>query len=172
MTALRVGLGFDVHPFAADEGGPLVLGGVRMAGASRLHGHSDADVLAHAVADALLGAAGLADLGTFFPATDDRWAGADSLVLLAAVVEEVRGAGWSVGNVDCVVVAEVPRLAPHISSMRAALEGVVGATVNVKAKRAESLGSLGRAEGIAAWATALLERSREAELERSGEPLP
>ncbi len=151
---MRVGLGFDVHPFGGD--GPLVLAGVEIDGPA-LRGHSDADAVAHAVADALLGAAGLPDLGSLFPASDDRYRGASSMGLLADVVERVRAAGWVTGNVDVVIAAEEPRLGPHIAAMGAALTTVLGGPVAVKAKRGEGLGAIGRAEGIAAWAVALLE---------------
>jgi 2-C-methyl-D-erythritol 2,4-cyclodiphosphate synthase len=154
---VRVGLGFDVHPFSDDSTRPLVLGGVHLSGERGLAGHSDADVIAHALADALLGAAGLGDLGARFPDTDPRWAGADSLQLLAQVVADVRAAGWDPVNVDCAVVLEAPRLAPHRDQMQQRLREVVGADVIVKAKRAEGLGALGRAEGIACWAVALVE---------------
>jgi 2-C-methyl-D-erythritol 2,4-cyclodiphosphate synthase len=153
---VRVGLGFDVHPFGGDR--PLVLGGVTVDGPG-LAGHSDADVVAHAVADALLGAAGLPDLGTLFPAGDDRYAGVDSIVLLAEVAGKVRGAGYRVGNVDVVVVAETPRLAPSVRMMAENLGRVVGGLVSVKPKRGEGLGAIGRAEGIAAMAVALLEET-------------
>jgi 2-C-methyl-D-erythritol 2,4-cyclodiphosphate synthase len=151
----RVGLGFDVHPFGGD--GPLVLAGVHVEG-SGLSGHSDADVVAHAVADALLGAAGLPDLGTLFPASDDRYAGANSMTLLAEVVARVRAEGWTVVNADVVIVAEAPKLAPHVAAMSANLSVALGAPANVKPKRAEGLGALGRVEGMAAMAVALLER--------------
>jgi 2-C-methyl-D-erythritol 2,4-cyclodiphosphate synthase len=154
----RVGQGFDVHPFADGER-PLVLGGVRFEGERGLAGHSDSDVIAHAVADALLGAAGLGDIGMHFPDTDPVWAGADSLVLLAEVVRVVGDAGWAVANVDCSVVLEAPKLAPRRAEMQDALRAVVGADVTVKGKRAEGLGALGRGEGIACWAVALLERA-------------
>ncbi|MGH9027547.1 MAG: 2-C-methyl-D-erythritol 2,4-cyclodiphosphate synthase [Acidimicrobiia bacterium] len=161
----RVGLGFDVHPF--DNGRPtLVLGGVQLPGPG-LAGHSDADVVAHAVADAMLGAAGLGDLGTMFPADDAEHRNADSLQLLRAVVDRVSAARWWVENVDVVVAAEQPRLAPHLTKMIANLSGALaaggepmggGVAVSVKPKRAEGLGSIGRGEGIAAWAVALLAR--------------
>ena len=157
MTS-RVGMGFDVHPFSDDPARPLVLGGVELSGERGLVGHSDADVIAHAVADALLGAAGLGDLGQHFPDTDPVWAGADSLDLLREVVSLVTGAGWSVANVDAAVVLEAPRLAPHRPAIEAALTAAVGAPASIKPKRAEGLGALGRAEGIACWAVALLER--------------
>jgi len=151
---MRVGIGFDVHPFGGD--GPLVLAGVEIEGPA-LRGHSDADAVAHAVADALLGAAGLPDLGSLYPASDDRYRDASSMGLLADVVERVRAAGWVTGNVDVVIAAEEPRLGPHIAAMGAALTAVLGGPVAVKAKRGEGLGAIGRAEGIAAWAVALLE---------------
>jgi 2-C-methyl-D-erythritol 2,4-cyclodiphosphate synthase len=155
VSGLRVGLGFDVHRFGGD--GPLVLGGVTIDGADGLVGHSDADVVAHAVADALLGAAGLPDLGTLFPASDEQYRGASSMVLLGEVVDKVRAAGWAVANVDVVIAAEQPRLGPHVASMRANLEDAVGAPAALKPKHAERVGALGRGEGIAAWAVALLE---------------
>jgi 2-C-methyl-D-erythritol 2,4-cyclodiphosphate synthase len=152
---VKVGLGYDVHPFGGD--GPLVLGGVRIEDGQGLAGHSDADVVAHAVADALLGAAGLPDLGTLFPASDDRYAGADSMILLADVAGRLSAAGYQVGNVDVVIVAEKPPLAGHVQAMADKLIRVVGGTVSVKPKRNEGLGALGRGEGIAAMAVALLE---------------
>ena len=155
---VRVGQGFDVHPWSDDPGRPLVLGGVVLPGERGLAGHSDADVVAHAVADALLGAASLGDIGAHFPDTDSRWRGADSLTLLAHVVGLVRAEGWSVGNVDTTVVLEAPRLAPHKAAMEERMAGAVGAAVSVKAKRAEGLGALGRGEGIACFAVALLLR--------------
>jgi 2-C-methyl-D-erythritol 2,4-cyclodiphosphate synthase len=160
---IRVGLGFDVHPFGGD--GPLVLGGVQVPGRG-LAGHSDADVVAHAVADSLLGPVGLPDLGTLFPASDEQYRGASSIELLRAVAEKVNGERWWVVNVDLVLAAEEPRLAPHVDAMVAnlvdALEAVrrpmgPGIQVSLKPKRGEGLGFVGRAEGIAAWAVALLE---------------
>jgi 2-C-methyl-D-erythritol 2,4-cyclodiphosphate synthase len=158
VTAARVGQGFDVHPWSDESGRPLVLGGVILPGERGLAGHSDADVVAHAVADALLGAAGLGDIGTHFPDTDSRWRGADSLTLLGHVVGLVQAEGWSIGNVDTTVVLEAPKLAPHKGAMEERLTGVVGAPVSVKAKRAEGLGALGRGEGAACFAVALLFR--------------
>ena len=154
----RAGQGFDVHPWSDEVGRALVLGGVLIPGERGLAGHSDADVVAHAVADALLGAAGLGDIGRYFPDTDSRWRGADSLTLLAEVVGLVRAEGWSVGNVDATVVLEAPKLAPHRAAMEERLAAVVGAAVSVKAKRAEGLGALGRGEGVACFAVALLFR--------------
>jgi 2-C-methyl-D-erythritol 2,4-cyclodiphosphate synthase len=155
---VRVGQGFDIHPWSDDPDRPLVLGGVVLEGQQGLAGHSDADVVAHAVADALLGAAGLGDIGSHFPDTDSRWRGADSLALLTHVVGLVHAEGWSVGNVDTTVVLEVPRLAPHKAAMEVALTAAVGAAVSVKAKRAEGLGALGRGEGVACFAVAVLLR--------------
>jgi 2-C-methyl-D-erythritol 2,4-cyclodiphosphate synthase len=149
-----VGLGFDVHAFEGD--GPLVLGGVTIPDAPGLAGHSDADVAAHAVADAVLGAAGLPDLGTLFPASDDRHRDASSIGLLREVMERLRREGWSVVNIDLVIAAERPRLADHVAAMGACLSEVVAAPVNVKPKHAEGVGAVGRGEGIAAWAVALL----------------
>jgi 2-C-methyl-D-erythritol 2,4-cyclodiphosphate synthase len=150
----RVGLGFDIHPFSDDPGRPLVLGGVTFEGRG-LAGHSDADVVAHAIADALLGAAGLGDIGTHFPDTDPTYAGVDSLELVARVVLTVRG-HYAIGNVDVSVILEAPKLAPHRGEMEARLSEVIGAPVSVKAKRAEALGALGRGEGVACLAVALL----------------
>lgn len=155
--AMRVGQGFDVHPFSDRPERQLVLGGVVFPDVPGLAGHSDADAVAHAVIDALLGAAGLGDIGQLFPDTDAAFAGADSMVLLAEAVRQVHDAGWAVTNVDCVVVAEKPKLSPRRAEMQTRLSDTVGGPVTVKGKRAEGLGSLGRAEGIACWAVALLE---------------
>jgi 2-C-methyl-D-erythritol 2,4-cyclodiphosphate synthase len=160
----RVGLGYDVHAFGGD--GRLVLGGVVLEGRG-LVGHSDADVVTHAVADAVLGAADLPDLGTLFPASDEQWRGVSSIELLRDVAGRVRAAGWWVGNVDVVVAAEEPRLGPHIDAMNANLVAALqtateplgeGIRVRVKPKRGEGMGAIGRAEGIAVWAVALLDR--------------
>ncbi len=155
---MRVGQGFDVHPFLdpAPGGRPLVLGGVTFPGAAGLDGHSDADVVAHACADALLGAAGLGDIGTHFPDSEAAWAGADSIALLGEVARLVRVAGWEPVNVDCSVVLEAPVLAPRRAEMQQRLSAAVGAAVTVKGKRPEGLGALGRRDGIACWAVALL----------------
>jgi len=158
-ASLRVGQGFDVHPFSDDPERRLVLGGVAFADGPGLAGHSDADVVSHAVADAFLGAAGLGDLGSHFPDTDPDWAGADSVALLAEVIRRVAAAGFRPGNADCTVVLDEPRLAPHRRAMQDRLGSVVGAPVSVKATRTEGLGSLGRGEGIACWAVALIEGS-------------
>lgn len=155
--SFRIGNGFDVHRFSPDPSRPLVLGGVHFDGEVGLEGHSDADVVAHAVAEALLGAAGLDDLGSHFPDAEERWAGADSMVLLAEVLRLVREAGWEPVNVDCSVVAERPKLAPRREEMEHALGLVVGAPVTVKGRRAEGIGGLGRAEGILCLASALVQ---------------
>lgn len=154
--SFRIGNGFDVHRFGDDPARPLVLGGVVFPGELGLHGHSDADVVAHAVAEALLGAAGLDDIGTLFPDTDPRWAGADSIELLAECVQRVHAAGWVPVNVDCSVIAERPKLAPHRAAMQQRLTAAVGAPVTIKGRRAEGIGGLGRAEGIACLASALV----------------
>jgi len=156
---MRIGQGYDVHPFSADPARPLVLGGVTFPEGPGLAGHSDADAVAHAVTDALLGAAGLGDIGQHFPDTDDRWAGADSIELLRAAVADVRAAGWEPQNVDCTVVLEAPKLAPRRAEMQERLSSAVGAPVTVKGKRAEGLGALGRREGIACLAVALIART-------------
>jgi len=156
---IRVGLGYDVHPFAdpTEPVRPLVLGGVVVDGPG-LAGHSDADAVCHAVADALLGPAGLPDLGSLFPATDERYRGASSIELLRDVVARVADAGWSVVNVDVVITAEQPRLSPYLDAMVAQLgDALGGAFVSVKPKRGEGIGAVGRSEGIACWAVALLE---------------
>lgn len=150
----RIGHGFDIHPFTDDPGRRLVLGGVSIPGPG-LAGHSDADVVGHAICDALLGAAGLGDIGSHFPDTDPAFAGADSMDLLARVVLSVT-AHHHISNVDTTVVLEAPKLAPHREEMQRRLEEIVGAPVSVKAKRAEALGALGRREGIACFAVALV----------------
>ena len=157
---MRVGLGFDTHPFATDPGRPLRLGGVDFPGERGLAGHSDADVIAHAVADALLGAAALGDIGQHFPDNDPAWAAADSLGILRHATGLVHDAGWRAINVDCSVVLDAPKLAPHRAAMQQRLSLVVGADVTVKAKRKEGLPGL---DGIACWAVALVERVERAE---------
>jgi 2-C-methyl-D-erythritol 2,4-cyclodiphosphate synthase len=156
MSEVRVGQGFDIHRFSDDPRRPLVLGGVTFPGERGLDGHSDADAVAHAVADALLGAAGLGDIGGHFPDTDERWRGADSIDLLVAVATMVHEAGWEVGNVDCAVVCERPRLAPRRDEMQHRLSAAAGGPVTVKGRRAEGLGALGRSEGVACWSVAVL----------------
>jgi len=153
---LRVGIGYDVHPLVA--GRALVLGGVTIPHATGLDGHSDADVLTHAVIDALLGAAGLGDIGRMFPATDARFKDASSLDMLAAAVESVRDGGYQVVNVDCTVIAQEPRLEPHLAAMRSHLAARLGTDrVNIKGKSPEGLGALGEGGGIAAQAVATIE---------------
>lgn len=154
---LRIGQGVDLHRFSDDPARPLVLGGVVVAGSPGLDGHSDADVVCHALADAVLGAAGLGDLGSHFPDTDPRWHGADSTALLGEAVARAAAAGLEPVNADCTVVAEAPRLAPYVGAMVRRLSAVVGAPVSVKATRAETLGALGRREGVACLAVVLLE---------------
>jgi 2-C-methyl-D-erythritol 4-phosphate cytidylyltransferase/2-C-methyl-D-erythritol 2,4-cyclodiphosphate synthase len=159
-TPLRIGVGYDVHRLAPDRA--LVLGGVTIPHPRGLDGHSDADVLTHAVMDAVLGAAGERDIGHHFPPDDPAYRGADSLRLLSVVMEGVRDAGWAVVNVDVVVIAETPRLAGHVDTMRARLAGVLGVEprrVGIKATTGEGLGPIGRGEGIAAQAVALLRRA-------------
>lgn len=157
---LRTGLGFDVHRFDGAPPRALVLGGVVFPGESGLAGHSDGDVVCHAVADALLGAAGLGDIGQHFSDLDPAWEGADSLDILARVAGMLRDAGWCLANADCSVVLDAPRLAPHRAAMAANLTQAAGGQVSVKAKRAEGLGALGRGEGIACLATVLVEQCR------------
>lgn len=159
MTDLRIGLGVDAHAFG--EGVPLVLGGVSLEHPRGLVGHSDGDVVAHALTDALLGAAGLADIGALFPSDDERYRGADSLGLLAEAYRQVREAGFVLVNADCVVIGEEPRIADHREAMRdhlAAALGVDPEHVNVRATTTDRLGFTGRGEGLAAQAVALLRR--------------
>jgi 2-C-methyl-D-erythritol 4-phosphate cytidylyltransferase/2-C-methyl-D-erythritol 2,4-cyclodiphosphate synthase len=160
MTTMRIGEGWDVHALVA--GRPLVLGGVTVPHDKGLDGHSDADALAHAITDALLGAAGLGDIGRHFPDTDPRFKGADSMVLLAEAARRVREAGYRIGNVDSTVIAQAPKLAPHIPAMRARLAEVLGVAVdqvNVKAKTAEKMGPVGEVKAIEARATCLLQQA-------------
>ena len=155
---MRIGIGYDVHPF--DPNRPLVLGGVRIEGAWGLRGHSDADALLHAIGDACLGAAALGDLGTHFPDTDATWRGAPSAVLLSKILELVRAKGLVPHNVDATVVLERPRLAPHRQEIRERIAELMGLPldrVSVKATTNNGLGSLGRAEGAAAMAVVLME---------------
>lgn len=157
---IRIGQGFDVHPLV--PGRKLLIGGVEIPFDRGLHGHSDADVLLHAITDAILGAAGLGDIGRHFPDTDARWRDADSRMLLREALAAVHAAGWRVGNVDATVVAQAPRIAPYVDSMRARIAAdlqIDTGCVNVKGKTTERLGFTGRAEGIAAQAVALLVRA-------------
>lgn len=151
---MRIGHGFDSHPYGDDPERPMVLAGVVFDVPRSLAGHSDSDVVAHAVTDALLGAAGLGDIGAWFPDDDPAYAGVDSVDLLAQVVAAVADAGWRAVNVDCSVVAEVPKLAPAREAMQARLGAVVGAPVTIKGKRPEGLGPI---DGIACWAVALVQ---------------
>jgi 2-C-methyl-D-erythritol 4-phosphate cytidylyltransferase/2-C-methyl-D-erythritol 2,4-cyclodiphosphate synthase len=160
---VRVGNGFDVHRSGDDAARPLVLGGCVFPGLPGLVGHSDGDAVAHAVADALLGAAGLGDLGELFPDTAAEWAGADSVGLLAEVAERVRAERWRVGNADCSVVCETPKLAPRRAEMQRRLAAVLDAPVSVKGRRPEGLGALGRGEGVLCLASVVLTRSAEAD---------
>lgn len=156
---MRTGIGFDTHRLV--EGRKLILGGVEIAHPFGLLGHSDADVLTHAIMDALLGAVAAGDIGQHFPDTDPRWEGADSLKLLCAVVALLRERGWRVGNVDATVLAERPKLMAHIPEMRSRLAEAMGvgeADVSVKATTVEGLGAIGRREGISAMAVATVER--------------
>lgn len=157
---IRIGEGWDTH--ALVSGRKLVLGGIEIAHSHGLAGHSDADALLHAITDALLGAAGLGDIGRHFPDTDERFRGADSRVLLAEALERVRAGGWQVGNVDATIVAQAPKMAPHIPAMVesiAACLGVAPAQVNVKAKTAEKMGPVGEGRAIEARAVCLLLRA-------------
>lgn len=154
---MRIGQGYDVHRLT--EGRRLILGGVEIPFEKGLLGHSDADVLAHAIMDALLGAAALGDIGQLFPDTDERYAGADSLKLLSAVCDLLRSHGWEIGNTDATIVAQRPKLMPYLPEMRrrlAATMGVAEGCVSVKATTEERLGFTGRGEGISAMAVALL----------------
>lgn len=156
----RVGQGYDVH--ALTPGRKLILGGVHIPHHQGLLGHSDADALLHAITDAILGGAGLGDIGGMFPDTGSQWEGADSRALLRGAMDAVRAAGWQVGNIDATIIAQAPRVAPHVAAMRANIAadlGIAAEAVNVKGKTNERLGFEGRGEGIAAHAVALLVRS-------------
>ena len=159
MTDIRIGHGFDVHAFAANR--KLIIGGVDIPYDLGLAGHSDADVLLHAICDALLGAAGLGDIGRHFPDTDMAFAGIDSRILLRRVAEQLKARNWRVGNVDATIIAQAPKMAPHIARMTAHIADDLGIAldrVNVKATTTEKLGFTGRGEGIAAEAVCLIER--------------
>jgi 2-C-methyl-D-erythritol 2,4-cyclodiphosphate synthase len=154
---LRIGNGYDIHQLVRDR--PLILGGVSISHELGLLGHSDADVLTHAIMDALLGALSLGDIGHYFPPSDPQWAGADSLKLLAQVDQLVQEQGWRIGNIDSVIVAERPKLKPHLPAMRDRLSQVLNLNPNqigIKATTNEKLGPEGREEGISAYAVALL----------------
>jgi 2-C-methyl-D-erythritol 2,4-cyclodiphosphate synthase len=154
-VSYRVGIGVDAH--ALVPGVPLVLGGVPIDHPRGLAGHSDGDVIAHALVDALLGAAGLGDIGTLFPSGDERYEGADSIELLREAYRQVTGAGWRLVNADCILVGEEPRIGAHREAMRRRLSEALGAEVNVRATTTDRLGFTGRGEGLAAHAVALLE---------------
>jgi 2-C-methyl-D-erythritol 2,4-cyclodiphosphate synthase len=159
VSEYRVGTGFDAH--ALEDGVPLVLGGVAVEHPRGLAGHSDGDVLAHALTDAILGAAGLEDIGALFPSGDPRYAGADSVALLAEAWRQVQNGGWELVNADVVLIGEEPRLAPHRDAMRGRLAGALGVEperVAVRATTTDGLGFTGRGEGLAAHAVALLRR--------------
>ena len=163
MKNIRIGLGFDVHALA--EGRKLIIGGVEIPYHLGLAGHSDADVLLHAICDALLGAAGLGDIGQHFPDTAARYKGIDSRALLREVDRLVRGKGYSVNNLDATIIAQAPKMAPHIAQMAAHIAvdlGIKADCINIKATTTEWLGFTGRGEGIAAQAVCLLERLSEA----------
>ncbi|WP_414529067.1 2-C-methyl-D-erythritol 2,4-cyclodiphosphate synthase [Nodularia chucula] len=154
---LRIGNGYDIHKLVRDR--PLILGGIQIPHELGLLGHSDADVLTHAIMDAMLGALSLGDIGHYFPPTDPQWAGADSLVLLTQVHQLIKNQGWQIGNIDTVVVAERPKLKPHIEKMRDRLATVLELAPNqigIKATTNEKLGPVGREEGICAYAVILL----------------
>lgn len=155
--SLRIGHAFDVHPFSDDPDRVLVLGGVTFPGETGLVGHSDADVIAHACIDSILSPAGLGDIGQLFPDTDPALKGADSIVLLTEALAQLAAIGATVVNIDVTIVAERPKIAPRKNEIEQHLTQIVGAPVTIKGKRAEGLGALGRAEGIAAWAVALIE---------------
>ena len=158
MSELRVGLGVDAH--ALEPGVPLVLGGVEIESERGLAGHSDGDVIAHALIDAVLGAAGLGDIGSLFPSGEERFRGVSSLALLAEAYAQVREAGWRLVNADCVLIGERPRIAEHRGAMRNRLQETLGdGEVNVRATTTDRLGFTGRAEGLAAQAVALLRRA-------------
>ena len=155
---IRIGEGWDVH--ALVEGRPLILGGVTIPHTKGLLGHSDADALLHAITDALLGAAGLGDIGRHFPDTDERFKGADSAVLIAEAYRRVQEKGWKVVNLDSTIIAQAPKLAPHIEAIRARIAQVLGveaSQVNVKAKTAEKMGPVGEGRSIEARAVVLLQ---------------
>lgn len=158
----RVGQGFDIHRFTEPENKDrkLILGGVHFKGERGLIGHSDADVVAHATAEAILGACGLGNIGEHFPDTDARYKNVDSIKLLELVAKMARDHNFEIGNVDCSVVCERPKIATHRDEMQQKLSTAVGSPVTVKGRRAEGLGALGRTEGIACWAVAIVTQSK------------
>ncbi|MDW8140985.1 MAG: 2-C-methyl-D-erythritol 2,4-cyclodiphosphate synthase [Candidatus Bipolaricaulota bacterium] len=161
MKNMRIGIGIDFHRFSRER--KLILGGVEVPHERGLDGHSDADVLLHAICDALLGAAALGDIGRHFPDSDPRYKNISSLLLLAETKQKIASAGFQIENLDTTIIAEQPKLAPYISEMRnkiAATLGIAVSQINIKATTAEGMGAIGRAEGIAVWATALLSAQR------------
>ena len=166
---LRVGQGFDVHRYSDDRLRVLVLGGQRFEGERGLHGHSDSDVVAHACIDALLAASGLGDIGSMFPDTDPGLSGADSIEMLRQAVAAVRSAGWNPVNVSCSVVLDSPRISPRKTQMQRCLSEAAGAPVTVTGRSTEGVGALGRGEGVAAWAVALVSRASARSSPRSPE---
>ena len=160
MKDIRIGNGYDVHRLA--EGRRLIIGGVDIAFEKGLDGHSDADVLAHAIIDALFGAAGMADIGTHFPDSDPRYKGADSIELLRRTAQLLRDEGWSIGNIDSIIVAQRPKMMPHIPAMKANIAGAAGITedrISIKAKTEEKLGFTGSGDGMSAHAVALIHKA-------------
>jgi 2-C-methyl-D-erythritol 2,4-cyclodiphosphate synthase len=160
MTNIRIGNGYDIHRLT--EGRALILGGVKIDHHLGLLGHSDADVLTHAIMDALLGALSLGDIGHYFPPTDPKWAGANSLNLLTQVHQLIQSNGWKIGNIDSVIVAEQPKLKPHLAAMKETLGKTLGIDPNligIKATTNEKLGSVGREEGISSYSVVLLVKS-------------
>lgn len=156
---IRVGLGFDVHPL--EEGRDLWLGGVKLPATKGAVGHSDADVLIHAICDAILGAANMGDIGTHFPNTEAKWAGKDSKYFLREVTGMIASKGWSIENIDCTVTLEVPKIKPHVATMKSALAPLMNITeedISIKATTNEKLGYIGRMEGVNAYAVALISR--------------
>ena len=158
ISDIRVGQGFDIHRFGDETDRPLILGGVEFPGERSLVGHSDADVPAHAITDALLSALQLGDLGERFPDTDPQWAGANSIEMLRAVASEVVSLGWPIRNASVAIVCELPKIAPVREAMQRNLGAACAAPVTVTGRRAEGLGAIGRSEGIACWASVVVTR--------------
>ena len=157
---IRIGNGYDIHQLV--EGRPLILGGIKIEHSLGLLGHSDADVLTHAIMDAMLGALGMGDIGHYFPPSDPQWAGANSLILLAQVSELITAQGWKIGNIDSTIVAERPKLKPHLKAMRDSLAATLSINteqVSIKATTNEKLGPVGREEGICSYSVVLLYKS-------------
>ena len=159
MTKIKVGFGFDVHQLK--EGHPFILGGVALPHHAGAFGHSDADVLVHAICDAILGAANLEDIGYHFPNTDERWKGISSLVLLSKCVELLAESGWTLGNIDAMLCLEAPKIKPHIPEMKrhiSAAAGIPEEDISIKATTNETMGFIGRQEGVVAYAVCLIEK--------------